>query len=500
MMRSPLSVLVQTFRNDSPVPLASYRTDTISVPIFGGNDDERYMSAYGAVGTLFAIVNRITNSTAQVQWHLWRKAKSGLDEDRVEVTRHAALDAWQKPNPFMPRQEFVETFQQHIELAGMSCWIVGRSPLSTIPLELWPCRPDRVFSVPHPTKFISGYVYMGPDGQKIPLDLNEVIQLRMPNPLDLYSGLGPVQSILTDLDATKYAAEWNKSFFLNSAEPGGIIEVDRSLNDLEFEKMRTRWAEQHRGVSKAHRVAIMETGKWVDRKYTMRDMQFSELRNVSREVIREAFGFPKPLLGAVDDVNRANAEAADVMFGRHLIVPRCERIKGALNNDFLPLFGKTTVDVEFDYDTPVPEDREADRADMSAQALAVKALIEAGFDAAEAAEVVGLPEMAWKERVTVVAAPPGQSKPGADNDDPPTDAWADFDNAMKWEAVEEDDDSVCDPCAKQRGKLYRNREDAYKDYPTGRGFKDCVGAQHGNDCRGYVRKRKSKKNESEEDN
>ena len=36
-----------------------------------------------------------------------------------------------------------------------------------------------------------------------------------------------------------------------------------------------QWEEQHRGVSRAHRVAILEQGKWIDRKYTMRDMQFA---------------------------------------------------------------------------------------------------------------------------------------------------------------------------------------------------------------------------------
>lgn len=62
--------------------------------------------------------------------------------------------------------------------------------------------------------------------------------------------------------------------------------------------------------------------------------------------------------------------------------------------------------------------------------------------------------------------------------------------ARRWVAVEEDDDNACEPCAGIDGKLYRSREDAYADYPGGVGYKDCVGAQYGNACRGRVVKRR----------
>lgn len=62
--------------------------------------------------------------------------------------------------------------------------------------------------------------------------------------------------------------------------------------------------------------------------------------------------------------------------------------------------------------------------------------------------------------------------------------------AKRWIAVEEDDDNNCEPCAEVDGKLYRSRADAYEDYPGGVGYKDCIGAQYGNACRGRVVKRR----------
>lgn len=407
--------------NQVPVP---YSTRNLNMPVLPTVSPEAQMRTMGSVGTLFAIVNRTSNATAQVNWKLWRSAKSGLPEERVEVTSHLALDLWNKPNEFMTRQEFVEAFQQHLDLAGEAWWVVGRNPaLRSIPLELWPVAPHRMAPVPDKDEFISRYEYTGPMGERVPLGRDEVVFLRMPNPLDPYRGMGPVQSILTDLDSTRYSAEWNRNFFINSAEPGGIVQVDRRLSDDEFDEMRDRWHEQHRGVANAHRVAILEQATWVDRAFSQRDMQFVELRNVSREVIREAFGFPKSMLGTSDDVNRAVAEAQEVVFARWLLVPRLERIKGALNNDFLPLFGPASKGLEFDYENPVPEDLAAESAEMTAKANAAKTFIDTGFDPVDVLELLGLPDMAFKEKAPppppVIAAPPpapGKAEPA---DEPP---------------------------------------------------------------------------------
>lgn len=366
------------------------------LPIFGTSDNRTsQMESFGSVSTLFSIVHRISNATSQIDWHLYRKSRTGRKEDREEVTSHLALDIWNKPNSFYTRQEFVESSQQYTDLTGESYWIVERSPLSDIPLGLWPVRPDRMVPVAHPTDYLSGWIYVGPDGNKIPFDINEVIQLRMPNPLDPYRGLGPVQALLTDLDSVKYSAEWNRNFFMNSAEPGGIIEVNRNLDDDEFNQLRDRWSSQHKGVANAHRVAILEQGKWVDRNFSQKDMQFAELRDVSRDIIREAYGMPKNMLGLVDDVNRSNAEAGEFVFGKWLVVPRLERIKGALNNDFLPMFGSTGQGLEWDYDSPVSADKETDNAERNSKATAVKTLVDAGFDPSEVLLAMGMPAMSF---------------------------------------------------------------------------------------------------------
>lgn len=415
--------------NKTPGPYKSARSGSslFNTPDKPSSNQKAQLCQYEGVSTLFAIVDGLAGPTSQAEWKLYRKAKPGQrPEDRTEVTSHLALDVWNRPNQFMTQQEFVETIEQHIELTGEAYWFVSSVTIgnNTLPVELWPMRPDTVDPVPHPTKFLSGYVHTGPDGDKTPYSPNQVIQLRWPDPMDPYHGTSPVKSLLTDLRATQMAATYNENFFKNGAEPGGIVEVPETLTDDEFDEMVNRWREQHQGVANAHRVAFLEQGTWKERKFSQKDMQFAELRGVNREIIREAYRFPKAMLGTTEDVNKAVAEAAETQLYRNLIVPRLERIKQALNHDFLPLFfsNPKLVDVEFDYVNPVPDDRQADNDQLTARVTAYATLLGAGVDPIDAAKTSGLPPMKVEKPEPVVQqAPPSDESDEGTADEAETD-------------------------------------------------------------------------------
>lgn len=473
---------------------------------------EAQMRAMGSSSTLYAIIDRITTTYAGVEWGLYQSAKSGRDEDRTPVLSHPALDLWNRPNPFMTGPQFRETAQQHEELVGEQWWVSAHAETNTVPQELWPVRPDRMEPVPDPEEFLTGYVYRGPSGERVPLGVDDVIFQRRPNPLDPYRGMGVVQTILMDIDASRASAEWNRIFFENNASPGGVIQAERRLDDDEFQEFQDRWRESHRGLANAHRVGILEEGMtWIDRKYTMKDMQFAELRTVSREIIREAFGFPKPMLGATDDVNRANAEAAAYVFARWLIQPRLERTREILNTRLLPMFGALGRGLEFDFASPVPEDKEAEARTLQQRALAAASLHNAGWFAADILAVVDLPEMGSRDPqeqllVDIVRGAPSTAPvilpllgfdidasrlaPAALNAwEPPGWAVQEIEAAQRWVAVAHLDDDTCQPCRDNNGQTYKNREAAYRDYPDGEGYIHCIGAEHGNACRCKVVKR-----------
>lgn len=394
-MRNLFDKVKRSVNNQSPIPIG---TSNVAVNRFLGSDDdiERVAAAaydaYGSVGTLFAIVTQICNAFAPVEWHLYRRTSVRDKSRRQEVLGHAFSTVWNNPNPHYTGLMFRETIQQHLDLVGEGIFVLYR--VGSIVVEMWPVRPDRMHPVKHPEKFLTGWMYHSPDGERVPVELENVIQIKYPNPCDPYRGMGPVQTLMHDIDAARYAAEWNRNFFVNGAQPGGVVEVDYRMGDDEFNEFLTRWRQQHQGVANAHRVALLERAKWVDTKFSMEDMQFAELRNLPRELIREAFAFPKPMLGTVEDVNRANADAGKEIMAIGQTIPRLGRWKDVINFRLLPEFANGKA-LEAEPDDPTPVNKDAVNAERNSQATAAAQLVLAGYDPTAVTAAMGLPDMPY---------------------------------------------------------------------------------------------------------
>jgi HK97 family phage portal protein len=385
-------------RAQAPVPYTT-KWSSRNLFSFGGSrgrmDTHEELEQYGEVSTLFGVVSTLATSTALVNWRFFRKATSGLAEDRTEIInpkQSAPLRIWKQPNQWMTSTRFVETFQQHIDLTGKAWWVVAR--VGSLPVELWPVRPDRIYVVPSRDDFIAGFVYCGPDGEEVPLKREDVIPLIWPAPLDVYDGMGPLGSLTADIGNEQAQREWSQSFFENSANPGGIISETGPLDDTQFDELVDRWNRSHRGTSNAGRVAILEQGKFTPLQYTQRDMQYVEGRQLTKQAILDAYAMPKFGIGDVQDVNRASAEASKAYIAESKTVPRLERIKDALNGPFLALFGMDETH-EFDYDSPVPPDQETQNGTLTAQVNAWAELVGAGVSPDDASDACGLPRMKY---------------------------------------------------------------------------------------------------------
>jgi len=358
------------------------------------------LGAMEDVSTLFSIIDLIATAVAERSWTLYRTTDDG---EREEVTSHPALEVWGNPNEHYTQDELTEAIIQHYELTGEMWLLLESKTLGRLklPTGLWPLRPDRMAPVKHPQDFVSGYIY-SLAGEKIPLGVDQVLFERRMNPRDPWRGLSPIASLATDIAGEKAAARFNTLFFVNGAEPGGIIELgeDNVMDDDEFERFQKHWHSNHQGYSNAHRVAILEMGTYHERKITHKEMEFVGLRTFSRESMMEAYRVSKAMLGHVDDVNLANNLAQDKAFDAKLVTPRLNRLRRMLNSKLLPRFGAMGVGYEFDYDPHETDDPDALRSSLDA----VKALVDLGFDVQAAAAAYGLPDLPLAEKEPVPAA------------------------------------------------------------------------------------------------
>jgi hypothetical protein len=157
-----------------------------------------------------------------------------------------------------------------------------------------------------------------------------------------------------------------------------------------------------------------------------------------------------------------------------------------LNHELLPLYGRAGEGLEFDYENPVPVDAETEAKQLTSRSNAASVLVTAGFDPAGTLSAVGLPEIPFR-------GTPARVQPSG-----PDAAWAeavagltgeDIENAQRWVVKITDDGDTCHNCREQDGRTYKNREQAYEDYPGGEGYVRCEGVQYGNACRCKVIKR-----------
>ncbi len=312
-----------------------------------------YLNAYGEIGWLFACVGRIAEGVSEAKWRLYSVNPKG---EKTLIYSHPIIDLLDFMNPYQTCQEFIELHQIYMGLAGESFWVINKNRLGE-PQEIWMASPERMTVVPSKTDFISGYVYqIGND--KIPLSKNEVIHHKLPNPMNPYRGMAPVQALAIDLDSELYAGKWNCSFFYNSARPDGIISFEGTLSEEQFDRLKKQWAERHEGVGRAHRIGLLEGGgKYVQMQWNAKDMDFRALRLLNRDNILGAYGMPLSVMGITENVNKANAEAGEYTFARWLVKPRCNRLKGKMNEQLVPMF-KNSKNLELDFDEVVPQTTE----------------------------------------------------------------------------------------------------------------------------------------------
>lgn len=321
---------------------------------------DQYVKAYGEIGWLYACATKRAEGVASANMHLYRLDRQS---DRTELFDHPLVKLLNRPNPHTTGYKLDMLTSLYMDLTGEAFWIVERDRHGQ-PVELWSANPAYMWVYPDREEFIRGWAYRcGSDN--IPIAPEDVIHFYFPNPNNPYRGIGPAQAAGVDLQSSKYAKEWNRRFFFNSARPDALIEFDRTLDEDEYKTIVEHWQRSHGGVNNAHKVGMLEIGHYKQISTSPKDMDFSNLQTGTRDAILSIFGMPKSILGITEDVNRAASETAEYTFAKRTILPLLRMRQDDLNAQLVPLFADGES-LEIEYDDPTPEDRAAKLSEWTA--------------------------------------------------------------------------------------------------------------------------------------
>lgn len=196
-----------------------------------------------------------------------------------------------RPNPHMTAMQFRETLQGHLLGWGNAYANIERDQDGRV-RWLWPLRPDRM-EKPRPAKDGSLlYLYRMGNGEPVLMPQADVLHIRGLSP-DGISGYSPVALHRETLGWAMAIREYGARFFANDSRPGGVLQTDGKLSPEAASRLATSWAEAHRGVTNAHRVAVLEEGiKWQQVGSNPEDAQFLATAELTVQEICRIYRMP----------------------------------------------------------------------------------------------------------------------------------------------------------------------------------------------------------------
>ena len=244
-----------------------------------------------------------------------------------------------EPNPEMTSFVFRETLMSHLLIWGNAYAQIIRDGAGRV-LGLYPLLPDKM-DVQRDDKENIYYVYSRNSDENPMFKEYGNIRLKAEDVLhipglgfDGLIGYSPIAMAKNAVGMTLACEEYGASFFANGANPGGVLEHPGVLKDPS--KVRESWNSVYRGVSNAHKIAVLEEGmKYQQIGIPPEEAQFLETRKFQVNEIARLYRIPPHMVGDLDKSSFSNIEQQSLEFVKYTLDPWVIRWEQSLQRSLL---------------------------------------------------------------------------------------------------------------------------------------------------------------------
>lgn len=244
-----------------------------------------------------------------------------------------------EPNPEMTSFVFRETLMSHLLIWGNAYAQIIRDGAGRV-LGLYPLLPDKM-EVQRDDKGNIYYVYSRNSDENPTFKEYGNIKLKAEDVLhipglgfDGLIGYSPIAMAKNAVGMTLAYEEYGASFFANGANPGGVLEHPGVLKDPS--KVRESWNSVYRGVSNAHKIAVLEEGmKYQQIGIPPEEAQFLETRKFQINEIARLYRIPPHMVGDLDKSSFSNIEQQSLEFVKYTLDPWVIRWEQSLQRSLL---------------------------------------------------------------------------------------------------------------------------------------------------------------------
>jgi HK97 family phage portal protein len=284
----------------------------------------------------FAGVRVISEDLAGLPLFLYERLERGKQRARTHpLYRVLHLEA----NPMMSSQQLRETLMGHALMWGDGVAQVVANARTGVVEELWPLRPDRLcIKVVRtgPGQFRRVYQYRD--------EVNGINATLMPDEVLHIAGLGfdgargysVVEHAANSIGLGLATEHYGAKHFSNGSSPAGALSHPEELSDGARKRMRADWENMHRGIDRAHRVAILEEGvTWQQIGIPNDAAQFLETRKLQVTDMARWLRLPPHKIGDLERATFSNIEQQQIDYVTSALNIWLVRWEQAINTQLL---------------------------------------------------------------------------------------------------------------------------------------------------------------------
>lgn len=286
---------------------------------------------------VYACVRILAEAVASLPLHVYEYQDDGGKKLVHEHPLYYLLH--DEPNPEMTSFVFRETLMSHLLIWGNAYAQIIRDGAGRV-LGLYPLLPDKM-EVQRDDRGNIYYVYsrnsdenpMFKEYGNIKLKAEDVLHIPGLG-FDGLIGYSPIAMAKNAVGMTLACEEYGASFFANGANPGGVLEHPGVLKDPS--KVRESWNSVYRGVSNAHKIAVLEEGmKYQQIGIPPEEAQFLETRKFQINEIARLYRIPPHMVGDLDKSSFSNIEQQSLEFVKYTLDPWVIRWEQSLQRSLL---------------------------------------------------------------------------------------------------------------------------------------------------------------------
>jgi|GEM_PF-3245273 len=265
--------------------------------------------------------------------------QTGEGDTKRVVTTGPWHNLFENPNPEYTTRDTIALTVVNLMLDGEVFWVLDAGEITgstSVPKQIDVRRGREFKPLVSSGGTLVGWEWTSGQGNSVKYALSEVVHFRLPNPYNPRRGLSPLSAAMQGIRTDYKAAQLNEAILDNGATPDGILTTDKAIADPQVKQIRSLWNARHRGSQNAGKVAILHSGlNFIKTGLDMKEMQYLEQREWSRQEVAAVYGVPLFLLTILGDVHRETSRESLKLFWQNTVVPIMKILEDSINTRLL---------------------------------------------------------------------------------------------------------------------------------------------------------------------